>query len=127
MIIPDTSIWIEFLRREEPVFSELRSFLERGDVMGLAWIFGELLQGARDTQEVSVILGFWESVNHIPAPDLNSIWIEAGTLSHKGKLFSKGIGLIDCAILAASRKTKAKLWTLDQKLLRTIPAELRYE
>jgi predicted nucleic acid-binding protein len=45
-----------------------------------------------------------------------SVWIEAGNYSSENKLFSKGIGLIDCAIIVSARKHHAKIWSLDKKL-----------
>jgi len=51
MIIPDTSVWIEFLKGNEPYFSQLKELLERNEVMGVECIFGELLQGAKNSRE----------------------------------------------------------------------------
>jgi hypothetical protein len=44
------------------------------------------------------------------------VWIETGTFSGENNLISKGIGLIDFVLVIASRKTGARLWTLDKKL-----------
>jgi hypothetical protein len=43
-------------------------------------------------------------------------WIDTGIYSSEYKLFSKGVGLIDCAIVLASRRYHAKIWSLDKKL-----------
>ena len=53
MIIVDTSIWIEFFKGNTKVFEELKELLEKGNVLGVEWIFGELLQGARDKRELN--------------------------------------------------------------------------
>jgi hypothetical protein len=42
---------------------------------------------------------------------------EAGKISHHDKLFNKGVGLINCYILAAAQINKLEIWSLDKKLL----------
>ena len=113
MIIPDTSVWIEFLKGNEPYFSQLKELLERNEVMGVECIFGELLQGAKNSRERNSIESYWK---YLPKSDEHGFWIEAGRYSGELKLSSRGIGLIDAVLLIASRTTKARLWTPDKKL-----------
>ena len=113
MILVDTSVWIEFLKGQKPVLDSLSQLLEQQEVLGAEWIFGELLQGALSEKEIKVIKAYWDNIQHI---DPHNIWIAAGELSQKLGLFSKGVGLIDAAIIAAARKHKARIWTLDKKL-----------
>jgi len=112
MILVDTSVWIEFLGVNETVFSRMRQILEKSEVVAVEWIFGELLQGARDRRERRIILGYWENLPKI-APD--GIWVEAGILSREQNFTSKGVGLIDVAILVSARRANAAVWTLDKK------------
>ena len=126
MILADTSIWIEYLRGKEPIYSRFHDFLSLGRIYSLPWIFGELLQGARDETDVSRILSFW---NEIPKPepmDLERIWIDAGIRSRKHGLISKGVGLTDVAIVQAARSRGAVIWTLDRKLQKAVPAGHRF-
>jgi hypothetical protein len=113
MIILDTSVWIEFLRARKDYFEEVRTLLDGRMIIGLEWVFGELLQGARDHRERDIVESYWRD---LPKLDEAGIWLEAGRISSEGRLHSRGIGLIDCAILAAARKSGAKIWTLDRKL-----------
>lgn len=80
---------------------------------GLKWIFGELLQGAADKRERSTILSYWRN---IPKFDSTAIWIEAGIYSSDEKAYPKGVGMIDCAIIIAARRTNSSVWSLDRKL-----------
>lgn len=116
MIIPDTSIWIEYLKGKEPLHSELQKAIERNSVIALPWIFGEILQGARDKEEISIIDSYWHALNKPPHELCTECWIAAGKESQKGKLHKRGIGLIDLAILSVAVSFKCKLWTLDKNL-----------
>ena len=123
MIIADTSIWVEFFKRIEPIFSSLVTPLENRNIIGLSCIFGELLQGARNKRERKTIQSYWEN---LPRADESSIFIDAGIYSGEQKLLSKGIGLIDTVILIAARNTNSQVWTLDKKLLKALSREEQY-
>jgi len=114
MILVDTSIWIEFLKRNEEVFTIMQQKLERREILVAECIIGELLQGAKDEHEQKIITSYWEC---LPKMNESGIWIEAGAYSGRNKLISKGIGLIDVVILMIARRTNSKIWTLDKKLL----------
>ena len=58
-------------------------------------------------------MGFWK---HLPKVDEQEIFVIAGHLSRKYKLYAQGIGLIDCFILAVAFKHDYALWTHDKKL-----------
>jgi predicted nucleic acid-binding protein len=115
VIIVDTSVWIDYFRgTDRSLTDKLVELLENRLAVGLSTVFGELLQGARSEDEEKLILEFWTSISKVDEGDL---FIEAGKLSNRYKLFSKGIGLIDCHLLAASKIYHARLWTLDKRLL----------
>jgi predicted nucleic acid-binding protein len=123
MIILDTSVWIEFLRNNSLFFPPVKHLLERQQALGLEWIFGELLQGAADKREREIILSYWEN---IPKFDSTGIWIKAGLFSSEEKLSSRGVGLIDCAIIIACRQTNSTVWSLDKKLNNVLPENQKY-
>jgi predicted nucleic acid-binding protein len=113
MTIADTSVWVEFLRNREPVHARLKSLLERGEVLGVECVFGELFSGARGSRENALLFAYWGS---LPKVDEAGIWIDAGKLSASRHLHSHGVGLIDAAILAVAARTGAEIWTLDRLL-----------
>jgi hypothetical protein len=123
MVVLDTSVWIEFLKANSPYFEEVSDLLERNEVMGVSPVFGELLQGARDARERSMLNEFWSA---LPKATESDLFIRAGEESGKKRLFDRGIGLIDCAILCAARESTCSLWTLDKKLLGALSKEERY-
>jgi len=114
IILSDTSIWIEFLKAHDPIFSSMRPLLERGSIVGLSCVFGELLQGARNHHERQIILNYW---NQIPKCDETNIFIQSGCMSSELHLPSRGVGLIDAAIITYARENHLKIWSLDKKLL----------
>lgn len=112
MILVDTSVWIEFLRGNI-AFESLAGLIEQAQVATIGAVFGELLQGARSQGEVSVLKEYWNNLAHL---DDAALWFQAGLLSFQGQYFSKGIGLVDAAIVAAARKNQCPVWTLDKRL-----------
>ena len=124
MIILDTSVWIEFLKGNKDYFSKISKMLEYLDVLAVEFIFGELLQGAKNKREKEIIKKYWA---YLPKKNYENIIIEAGEYSAKNKLPDYGDGLIDAAILLYSIKSEAKIWTLDKKFIRIIPGENLYK
>lgn len=114
MILVDTSIWIEFFRGNALYYHFLSKLLEKREAIAIECIFGELLQGARSSQEKTIIKNYWSL---LPKIEEDGIWLMAGEASSHKKLHSKGIGLVDLAILSVARIAEVKIWTLDKKLL----------
>jgi predicted nucleic acid-binding protein len=111
--IADTSVWAEFLRNREPIHARLKSLLERGEVLGVECVFGELLSGARGGRENALLSAYWES---LPKVDEAGAWMDAGRMSASRHLHARGVGLVDAAILAVAARTGAEIWTLDRHL-----------
>ena len=123
-IIADTSIWIEFLKKNPKIFPSMQVLLEKQNAIALGCIFGELLQGARTEREKKIIISYWDC---LPKIDERQIWIEAGKYSGEKGLASKGLGLIDSIILTAAIKNGLIVWTLDKKLKSVIPDKNKYQ
>lgn len=63
MIIVDTSVWIEFFRQaDDKIIDLMSSYIENGEAVALSFVFGELLQGAKNEAEEKLILEFWTSL-----------------------------------------------------------------
>lgn len=117
MILADTSVWIEYLKGNVEISGIFTPYLKRNHIVASSAVFGELLQGVKNKRERTVIEQFWLN---LPRLDENALFIEAGRLSNQYKLYSRGIGLIDCYLLAAALKNDCALWTLDKKLLEAV-------
>lgn len=114
MILVDTSVWIEFLRgQNKEIGRGLLVQLNQRNVLAASPVFGELLQGVKDARERDIILTYW---HNLPKGDEQHLMVEAGQLSYEYKLFGKGVGLIDCALLSLAIRGDHFLWTLDKRL-----------
>jgi predicted nucleic acid-binding protein len=114
LTIIDTSVWIEFLRdKNETISLKVIELLENGMALGLSPLFAELLQGVKNEDEERVVLDIWANIPKVPESNL---FIEAGKMSFRNKLISKGIGIVDVCILVAAKQNQANIWTLDRKL-----------
>ena len=114
MVVLDTSVWIEFFKGNEPYYKVVQNLIEARSVSAIEPIFGELLQGAMNKREIATIKKFWEYLTKLEELGL---FIKAGELAYKEKLVSKGIKLIDAAIIFATINNDCMLWTLDKKIL----------
>lgn len=111
MILVDTSVWIDHLRRPE---LELFQRLDAVEVLSHPWVIGEIALGSlRDRATVI------ESLLSLP----KAVVAEAEELLmfiDRHALAGAGISYIDAALLAAVRLTPdASLWTRDKRLART--------
>ncbi len=123
MIVVDTSVWVEFFKRDSSVFPKLKSLLERGEILATEPVFGELIQGAKNRRERDIISSYW---NHLPKFSMNGIFFKAGMESGKNRWLDKGIGLIDSSILMYVREQNCKVWTFDKKLLSVLEYDEQY-
>jgi predicted nucleic acid-binding protein len=109
MILVDTSIWIDHLRKGNSTLSLL---LEQGLVLTHPFIIGELSCGSmRNRREILKLLRTLP-VAVIAEHDEVLYFIEA---KH---LYSAGIGWIDVHLLASAHLSRAPLWTSDMRLKR---------
>ncbi len=123
-IIADTSIWIEFLKNNPKFFPKMQTLLEKNHIIAIECIFGELLQGTRSKREREIILSYWD---YLPKINETGLWVKAGIYSNKNQLISKGIGLIDGAIIVSAMNNNLLIWTLDKKINNTIDNIYKYQ
>ena len=115
MILVDTSVWIAFLKKtDQDIIDIIKSYIRRQEIYAVSAVFGELLQGVKNRRERDIVNTLWEN---LPKVDESGLFIRAGDISNKYKLHSKGVGLIDCYLLAACAQNDLAIWTLDKKLL----------
>jgi len=116
MILADTSVWISYLCRIDSELEEIFDFyLKKKHIYLVSAVFGELLQGAKNREELDMLRMLWANM---PKAKENDLFIKAGLNSNKYKLLNQGVGLVDSYILAACIKNNLTLWTLDKKLQR---------
>ena len=108
MILVDTSVWIDHLRRGVPL---LEGVLEEGQVLMHPFVLGEVACGnIRNRVEVLRLLG------DLPAaPTVTDR--EAVGFIERHALMGRGIGYVDVHLLASTTMDgAARLWTFDKRL-----------
>ena len=108
MILVDTSVWIDHLRKGLPA---LAAALEEGRVMMHPFVLGELACGnLRNREEVLQLL------SDLPAAPTVTEREVLGFIDRRA-LMGRGIGYIDVHLLAsAALAGAAGLWTRDKRL-----------
>ena len=108
MILVDTSVWVDHLRRGDTQLAEL---LERSSVLIHPFVVGEIACGS--LADRATIL---ELLQDLPAAIVADNG-EALRFIDRYVLHGKGIGFVDVHLLASVALTQgAKLWTRDRKL-----------
>lgn len=111
-IIVDTSIWIEYLKNNHKIASEIDKGLIAGNIYTVGPVISELLQGAKTENDYQALNRTIDGVPFINAAFAD--WQLAGKLSFKMKKKGKTIAITDCLISAIAINNKAAVYTLDQ-------------
>ena len=114
MILVDTSVWVDHLRKGE---EELETLLNEGLVLSHPFVIGELACG--DLKNRDEVLSLLEA---LPKTGVAS-HEEVLHLVAKRKLYGKGLGWIDVHLLASALLSQSPLWTRD-KTLASVAREL---
>lgn len=108
MILVDTSVWVDHLRRGDPGLVDL---LERSIVIMHPFVVGEIACGSLHNREAIL-----ELLQDLPAAAVAE-GDEILRFIESHVLHGKGIGYVDVHLLASVALTEgAKIWTRDKKL-----------
>jgi len=114
LILVDTSVWVDHLRRGDAGLVDL---LERSSVVMHPFVVGEIACGSLSDRE-SIL----ELLQDLP-PAVVADSDEVLQFIERHVLHGKGIGYVDVHLLASVALTEgAKLWTRDMKLHRIAAA-----
>ena len=107
MILVDTSVWVEHLRRGLPALAEV---LDQGLVLVHPFVVGELACGnLENRREILDLLAALPVA--VGATD-----DEVLHLLEERRLMGRGIGWVDAHLLASALLSEAPLWTRDRRL-----------
>jgi predicted nucleic acid-binding protein len=107
VILVDTSVWVEHLRRGLP---RLATLLQEGKVLIHSWVIGELACGnLRNRADVLELL------QGLPAAVVASDQ-EVLLMIEQHQLMGRGIGYVDAHMLASAKLSHCQLWTQDRRL-----------
>ncbi len=107
MVLVDTSVWVDHLRRTNAQLVEL---LNQGAVAVHPYVVGELACGNLRNREL--ILGLLRALPESRVVEHD----EALQFLANEKLHGRGLGWIDIHLLASARLSETALWSLDKAL-----------
>ncbi|NLW93526.1 MAG: PIN domain-containing protein [Chlamydiae bacterium] len=107
MVLVDTSVWVDHLRRGEP---GLRDLLTAGRVSTHPFVIGELACGNISQRER--ILALLQSLPSVRVATDGEV-LQFVTAR---RLYGMGLGWIDAHLLASACLTCISLWTRDRRL-----------
>jgi len=111
VVLPDTSIWIAYLRPGgEDITRELSAALERREVLACGPVVAELVAGARPRDRATLLASLaglpWAELDH-------HAWQNVGLLAAELRDRGQAIPLTDLEIAVAAHSSGAALWTAD--------------
>ena len=108
MILADTSVWIDHLRRGD---ERLSAALDADQVLTHPFVIGELACG--NLRKRTELL---DMLSRLPATQ-TATDDEVLTFIERKRLIGRGIGIVDAHLLASvALSTPARLWTRDRQL-----------
>ena len=107
MILVDTSVWIDHLRKKDLILSDL---LHKEEVCIHPFIIGEIACGNLVNRNEIIIL-----LKALPEVVI-AIDEEVLQFIENRRLYGKGLGYIDIHLLASSLLNNISLWTKDKRL-----------
>lgn len=108
MILVDTSVWVDHLRKPEPVLEYL---VKTSQVRGHPYVTGEVAVGSI-RQWLDTVSGLQELVQAKVASESEFLML----ISNEG-LAATGLGFVDIHLLASCRITPGtRLWARDKRL-----------
>ena len=107
MVLADTSIWVNHLRKGD---RHLERLLLDGEVACHSFIIGELAcENIRNRNE---ILSLLKTLPSTPTVDITEYLF----FVERNHLFGLGLGFVDVHLLASAKLSGTALWTADKKL-----------
>ncbi len=107
MVLADTSVWIDHLRKTS---HRLAGLLDNGEVVIHPFVVGELACGnLANRKELLSLLHALPAVERVEDDEI-LFFIEQHSLA------GRGLGLIDVHLLASSKVSEHPLWTKDKRL-----------
>lgn len=109
MILIDTSVWADHLRRSDPGLIEL---LDRKEILTHPFVIEELACGHLPNR-----VEFLNLIHALPQSPVATHAEVLGLISN-AKLYGTGLGSVDVHIIASAMLGKARLWSRDKALAR---------
>ena len=107
MVLVDTSIWIDHLKKGN---RGLEKLLLAAEVVCHPFVIGELACGRLTNR--AEILTLLQSLPSLPTIDLDEYLYVVG----RNGLYGSGLGFVDIHLLASAKLADVPIWTADKRL-----------
>jgi predicted nucleic acid-binding protein len=112
-VLVDTSVWIEYLDRVNPlVENEMDNLLLAGEVMTAGLILAELRRGCRRPEQVVLLLDAMSPLDYHEVDQ--EVWLQAGKLAAEGAARGLKLQIANCLLAALARREECQIFTLDR-------------
>jgi predicted nucleic acid-binding protein len=120
VVLPDTSVWVDFSRRgTQGEAAAMRSLLDRGEVATCGPVAAELQAGSG----ASVGERMWATLSSLPWADTSpSDWRQVGELAARLRRAGRPLPLTDLTIAVAAARAGYALWSFDSDFERIAAA-----
>lgn len=111
MVLPDTSVWVDFSRRgAKGKAAAMRELLEAGEVVTCGPVVAELLAGAGGV----VAERMWEMLSSLRWAELDAAgWQQVGHTARRLRVAGTTLPLTDLTIAVATARAGHALWSFD--------------
>lgn len=106
MILADTSVWVDHLRRSD---ARLRAALDADEICIHPMVIGEIACGNLRNRTILVQMQLLQ-------PATVATHDEVLAMIEQHRLMGRGIGFVDAHLLVSAKLSKAALWTRDKRL-----------
>jgi predicted nucleic acid-binding protein len=117
VVLVDTSIWIEYLGRVNPLVErEMDRLLRTGEVATAGLVLAELRRGCRTPEQAKRMLGRLQGLPYLEVDRDN--WLGAGQMVAETAARGYKLEIADCLLAALALRDNCLILTLDQDFKR---------
>jgi len=117
VVLVDTSIWIEYIERVNPlVEGEMDMLLRTGEVATAGLVLAELRRGCRTPDQAKRMVGRLRSLPYLEVD--RDIWLAAGQMVAEAAARGYKLEIADCLLAALALRDNCLILTLDQDFKR---------
>jgi len=117
VVLVDTSIWIEYIDRVNPlVEGEMDMLLRTGEVATAGLVLAELRQRCRTPDQAKRMLGRLQGLPYLEVDRDN--WVAAGQMAADAAARGHKLKIADCLLATLALRADCLILTLDQDFKR---------
>lgn len=117
MVLVDTSIWIEYVDRVNPLVErEMDMLLRTGEVATAGLVLAELRQGYKTSEQAKTMLARLETLPYFRED--REDWLAAGQIVAESRSRGHQLETGDCLLAALALREDCQILTLDQDFKR---------